>query len=231
MRVYMGVYQHQHAGATGGTILIGSDNLLTAWSAIGSAASDVIAVRQEDVNAALDVIRRRQPALVVLEEAFAVSTRAASLVTRLQTDPEFRGVDLRQLTAEGVAALQSAKSAHGHGQVRLAALTTPMPSRGAARVCPASPVEILIEGAPVMLVNLSASGLQVLSCAPLRPQQRLTVGFSLESGTINIGGLVVWSTFEVTAAPIYRAGIKLMAALPFAPEEVLSRLRPLQVTQ
>jgi hypothetical protein len=227
----MGVYQHQPAGAPGGTVLIGSDNLLTAWSAIGSAATDVIAVRQEDVNAALEVIRRRQPALVVLEEAFAVSTRAAALVTRLQTDPEFRGVDLRQLTAEGVAALQSAQTAHGHGQVSLAALATPMPSRGAARVRPASPVEILIEGAPAILVNLSTSGMQVLSCTPLRPQQRLTVGLALDSGTINIGGVVIWSTFEVTAAPIYRAGIKLMAALPFAPEEILARLQPLRVAQ
>ena len=40
---------------------------------------------QHDVLAALDIIRRRRPAIVVLEEAFAGSSRGAALVTRLRS--------------------------------------------------------------------------------------------------------------------------------------------------
>src|SRR5688572_32841229 len=87
-----------------GIVLIASDDLLATWSALSGPTHDVVAVSQDDVFAGLDIVRRRQPAVVVLEEAFGVSQQASTLVARLQTDPEFSHIELRLLSAEGAAA-------------------------------------------------------------------------------------------------------------------------------
>lgn len=204
------------------TVLIASDNLLSIWSTVAPTC-DVLAVPQEDATAALEIIRRQQPTMVVLEEAFALSARAAALVAHLQTDPQFRGVEIRLLTAESVAALQSAHATNKYTQMSLATLARPLP-RHAARVRPTRPVEILVDENPATLVNLSTSGTQVCSSSVLRPQQHVRVSFPLDSGPIRTKGVVVWSAFEVAATPTYRAGIKLITALPLAVEEILSEL-------
>jgi len=218
------VRQNEPGGSCQHTIFIASDDVLAAWSACASAANEVLAVAQHDLVAALDIIRRRRPAIVVLEEAFAGSSRGAALVTRLQTDPGFRGVEVRLLTAERVAALQSTHAVHPHTQVSLAALARPVLLRRTGRVRPASPVEILINGNPATLVNLSTSGTQVCSCVALRPQQGVRVSFPLAGGAMKMSGVVVWSVFEIDPTPTYRAGIMLAAAFPLPTEEILSRL-------
>ena len=225
----MSVHQNEPGGSRQHTIFIASDDVLAAWSACASSANEVIAVAQHDVVAALDIIRRRRPAIVVLEEAFAGSSRGASLLTRLQTDPGFHGLEVRLLPAERAAALQSTHAVHPHTQVSLAALARPVPLRRTDRVRPASPVEILINGNPAALINLSTSGTQVCSCLALRPQQRVRVTFPLDSGAIKVDGVVVWSAFEIEPTPTYRAGISLTPAFPLPTEEILSRLAPSQI--
>lgn len=212
-------------GETSGMILVASDSLLAIWSAIAP-AHGVLAVPQENVTVALETIRRHLPTVVVLEEVFALRAEAATFVARLQTDPEFSGVEIRVLTADGAATLRSAKAANTHTVISLATLTRPMPRR-AARVRPTRPVEILIDGKPVALVNLSESGTQVCSPVVLRSQQRVRLSFPLaDSPPIRAQGAVAWSAFELAATPTYRAGIKLMTVLPVTVDEVMSRLAP-----
>ena len=205
-------------------ILVASDSLLAIWSVIAP-AHDVLAVPQ-DVTTALETIRRYRPAMVVLEEAFAVSADAAAFVARLQTAREFRELELRVLTPHGAASLRAAKPSDTHTAVSLATLTRPMPHR-VARVRPARPVNILIDGQPAALVNLSQSGTQVCSTAVLRPQQRVRLSLPLaNSAPIRMQGVVIWSAFELAAPPTYRAGIKLAALLPVTAEELILRLAP-----
>ena len=80
-------------GSSHGTVLIASDNLLAIWATFASSANEVLAVPQEDVTVALDIIRQRQPALVVLEEAFAVRSRAAALIARLRRQAAEGSID------------------------------------------------------------------------------------------------------------------------------------------
>lgn len=210
-------------GSSHGTVLIASDNLLAIWSTFASSANEVLAVPQKDVTAALNSIRRRQPAIVVLEEAFAVSSQAAALIARLHTTAEFGRLQIRLLTADGVAALQAAHAAHADARVSLASITRPMPRRS-SRLRPAGPIQIRIDGHPATLVNLSTSGTQVCSSLVLRPHQRVRVRFQLNSDAIRMNGIVVWSAFEMTPTPTYRAGIKLLAAFPLTVEEILAQL-------
>jgi hypothetical protein len=205
-----------------GMILIASDRLLATWSAMAT-TRDVLAVPQHDLTAALEMIRRHHPAMVVLEEAFAVGAEAAPLVAWLQTDPEFSGVELRVLTADGAATLRSAKVADMH-IASLATLTRPMPHRG-VRVRPTRPIEILVNGKPAALVDLSRSGTQVCSVVRLRPQEHVRLSFPLaENAAIRTQGVVIWSALELAATPTYRAGIELTAHLAVTAEELISRL-------
>ena len=70
-----------------GIVLIGSEDVLTAWSARPAPPGEVIGVTDADVQGALDVIAYRQPRMIVLEQAFASTPRGAMLVGRLQADP------------------------------------------------------------------------------------------------------------------------------------------------
>ena len=205
-------------------VLLASDNLLSIWSTFGP-KHDVLAMPQEDATAALEMIRRHQPMMVVMEEVFAFSAAAAALVTRLQTDPDFRGIEIRVLAGEGAAALNSPHVAHKDAQVLLATLAKPLPPR-AARVRPTGEVEILINGNPATLLNLSASGIKVSSSSILRPQQQVRMSFPVASGPIRTYGVVVWSAFQLAPTPTYLAGIKLMTPLPLAMDDMLLHMTP-----
>lgn len=206
-------------------VLIGPETLLALWSAIAP-SRDVLTSPQDDLPRALELIRRHRPSMVVIDEAFAFSAEAAALVARLQTDSEFKAIDVRVLVAEAAATLRSihAGTTPVHGGISLAALTRPLPGR-AVRLRPARPVAIHVNGAAAALINLSESGTQVRSTAILRPNERVRLSFRVQHGApVRLEGVVVWSALEHARIPTYRAGIKLAMSFRFSPEEMLSQL-------
>lgn len=203
-------------------LLIASDSFLAIWSADAS-TRDVLPLTQKNAASAPEIVRRHHPAVVVLEEGFAFSAQAAALVARLQTDPEFEGVELRVLTADSAATLRQAQAAGKLPAASLIALTQALPRR-ALRVRPTLPVEILIDGNRATLVNLSQSGTQVCASFVLRPHQHVRLSLPLRADPIRTRGVVVWSALELTDTPTYRAGIKLTPFLPLTMEEITSRL-------
>jgi len=64
-----------------------------------------------------------------------------------------------------------------------------------------------IDGSPVTLVDVSASGAQVLSAVRFHPEQHVEVVLA-DSGPIQ--AKVVWVTLEMARAPCYRAGIEFL---------------------
>jgi PilZ domain len=83
-------------------------------------------------------------------------------------------------------------------------------TRRAARTAIVESAEILVDGGPVRLVDLSVLGAQVLSTAVLKPSQRVRVSMVDEKLTLRFQGTVVWATFELPGAgtaPRYRAGL------------------------
>ena len=153
-----------------------------------------------------------------------MSAEAATFIARLQTDPEFSGTEIRVLTAEGAATLRSARAADARPAISLVTLTRPMPHR-ALRLRPTGAVDILVDGKPATLVNMSQSGTQVCSTAVLRPGQRVRLSFPLADGApLRMQGVVIWSAFERAAPPTYRAGIQLAALLPVTAKELIPRL-------
>jgi hypothetical protein len=79
-------------------------------------------------------------------------------------------------------------------------------------------LEVLIDGTPAALVDLSPLGAQVVSSTVLKPNQRLRVTLP---GSVRVHGAVAWAAFEIPkAGPRYRAGIEFVHPVARALEKI-----------
>jgi hypothetical protein len=82
-------------------------------------------------------------------------------------------------------------------------------TRRAPRVDIADGVEVLVDGNPASLVDLSAVGAQVISLTILKPNQRVRVVLPESGRPIRLSAAVAWAAFEMPkAGPRYRAGLE-----------------------
>lgn len=207
-----------------GILFVASDDVLVAWSARPAPPDDVIGVRDADMEGALEAITYRRPRIVVLEQAFAATPRAATLLRRLQTDPTLNGVEIRLLSSE-----RAGQIPHLGGAISLAAITHPLQSqyrmlRHAVRLRVRGEMEAVIDGNPATLVDVSTSGAQVLLPTAVRPGQRVRVRLG---GSLRTVATVVWAAFEVSQSPAahrYRAGLEFLDAVARDLDEFLCRV-------
>lgn len=198
------------------TLLIGSEPLLAAWNARAQSVSCVIPVAHTDLSLALEIIGTRHPDVVVIEQAVAANGSGSALMARLHNERYARGIEIRLLLPERAADLMSSEPGDVHPQVWLSVLAEPLPARPqrrAARVRARDDEQILVDGTPVTLLDLSAVGAQVRSPAVLRPQQRVRLVLR-ERGSVKTAAVVAWSTFEIGPKPRYRAGIAFSRSIP-----------------
>jgi len=169
------------------------------------------------VSHALETIGSKRPEVVVIEQAVATTGPGSTLMARLHTERFLRGIDVRLLAPDRANDLMSSEPGDVHPQVWLTVLAEPLPARPmrrAERMKTGENEGALVDGTPVRLLDLSASGAQVYSTMVLRPQQRVKLVLSPERGSIKTTGVVAWSTFEMAPTPRYRAGIAFAAAIP-----------------
>jgi hypothetical protein len=211
------------SGLSGGThpctVLIGSEPLVAAWNARAGWSSHVIPLVHTDVSQALETIGIQRPDVVVIEQAVATTGPGSTLMDRLHTERFTRGIELRLLPPDRAADLMSSQPGDLHPQVWLTVLADPLPARPqrrAERIKTPESEAALIDGTPVRLLDLSASGAQVYSTIALRPQQRVKFALSPDRGSIKTTGVVAWSKFEMAPTPRYRAGIAFATTIPVA---------------
>jgi PilZ domain len=91
----------------------------------------------------------------------------------------------------------------------------------------AAKVDILIDGNPSTLVDLSTVGAQVISPTALKPNQRLRIGLSDDNANLRFNGSVAWASFEIPpgSGPRYRAGIEFIGADPSSVDAFCARHR------
>ena len=199
------------------TVLIGSEPLVAAWNARAGKSSQVIPLVHTDVSHALETIGSKRPEVVVIEQAVATTGPGSTLMARLHTERFLRGIDVRLLAPDRANDLMSSEPGDVHPQVWLTVLAEPLPARPmrrSERIKTGENEGALVDGTPVRLLDLSASGAQVYSTIVLRPQQRVKLVLSPERGSVKTTGVVAWSTFEMAPTPRYRAGIAFAAAIP-----------------
>jgi hypothetical protein len=206
------------------TVLIAPSEHLTALKARVD-LGDIIAFSDAEALRALDTITRQRPPVVALERLFAATSRGAALINRIKADPSLAHCEIRVVShdAEGAAAAPDLPSQEGP------AIATPVlepaaaaPSvaaldqrgtRRAPRFRIVDGVEVLIDGNPATLIDLSIVGAQVVSTTILRPNQRLRMSLPDLTRPIRFSAGVAWASFEMPkGGPRYRAGIEFFDA-------------------
>ena len=136
-----------------------------------------------DAHLALEHITSERPQIVALEREFAASRRGVALVNRIKGDSSF-----------------------AHTEIRI------VYSRRAPRFRVDADMQVIIDGNPARIIDLSMVGAQVISTTALRPNQRIRM--SLEGDhRVRFNAAVAWATFELPLeGPRYRAGINFQDA-------------------
>jgi hypothetical protein len=76
-------------------------------------------------------------------------------------------------------------------------------------------IEVLIDGNPAALMDLSTIGAMVVSPTTLKPNQRVRMSLPQEPRAIRFSAGVAWAAFEMPKgrpAPHYKAGIEFFDA-------------------
>jgi hypothetical protein len=74
-------------------------------------------------------------------------------------------------------------------------------------------IEVVVDGKPASLVDLSVVGAMVVSPTILRPNQRLRMSLPDAARPIRFSAGVAWAAFEMPkTGPRYRAGIEFFDA-------------------
>jgi hypothetical protein len=206
------------------TVLIAAPQHLAALQQ-HSDLTNVEAFADVDVLKALETIAERRPQVVALERRFAGTARGTALLNRIKADPALASCEIRLLDADAGAGRSADAAVAGTGTVALpAAVAVEAPpaahlertgTRRAERVAISRSVEILVDGNPATLVNISIVGAQVLSPLLLRPNQRVRMSLVDEARPIRFNGVVAWAAFEMPKeGPRYRAGVNFYDAAP-----------------
>ena len=205
------------------TVLIAEPDQLGMLRARPEYAS-ALAFTDAQTPAALEAILINKPEIVAVERLFASKSRGAALINRIKADPSLESCEIRIVTSDSgatrVAARQAAASNGGGGPTTTitAVVTAPAAldqkgTRRAARHKIISGIEVLIDGNPALLVDMSVVGAQVVSTTLLKPNQRVRLSFVESSKSVRFSAGVAWSSFELPkGAPRYRAGIEFFDA-------------------
>jgi hypothetical protein len=200
------------------TVFIGSEPLLAAWNSCGGQTSQVIAVSLTDPAFAIELISEAQPDIVVIEQAVAANGPGSALMDRLHNERYLRGTEVRLLPPDRAADLMASEPGDLDPQAWLNELAAhalpPRPERRARRIRAEADEQVLVDGQPVALIDLSAVGAQLRSHTVLKPRQRIRVVLPPARGAVKAVAVVAWSTFEIGPTPTYRAGVAFTRAIP-----------------
>ena len=177
-----------------------------------------------DIPAAIERVLAVKPDRVALERLFAATSRGAALLSRLKADPALAHAEFRIVSHDSDYWRISPRRP-GPSDTMPPLVPQPVTSdappldqhgtRRAARLAIQEGVEVLVDGSPARLVDLSAVGGQVLSSAVLKPNQRVRVSMVDGRVTMRCQATIIWARFELPRGdlgPRYRAGLEFSGA-------------------
>lgn len=187
--------------------------------------TDAEAFPATDALKALEAITRTRPQVIVLDHVFAASARGSALVNRIKADPALASCEIRIVEATAATTTAPTPAPPPPSEMvdaaAVVAVQTPAATRldtgtrRAQRYVISGNVDVLVDGSPAALVNISMVGAQVISPSSLRPNQRVRMSLVDEARPIRFNGIVAWASFEMPKeGPRYRAGINFYDAAP-----------------
>ena len=168
---------------------------------------DALAFVDSDALRAFEAIARQRATVVVVEAAFAATSRGTALINRINADPLLGDCDVRVLSHDEVrpsAAVEPPAAVDPAPRVTVPDQGTPLIQTQFAMI---DGVELLVDGLSATLVDLSVNGAQVVSTTSLKPHQRVRLTLP-GSPPLQVNGEIAWAMFEMPAGgPRYRAGV------------------------
>ena len=139
---------------------------------------------------ALEVIMRERPGVVALDRLFASTSRGAAFINRIKVDPALSSSEIRIVSHDSSYAHVSQRRATEpvSPAAPAAVVEAPAPApaaldqrgtRRAPRFKVVDNVEVLVDGNPATLIDVSLVGAQVISLSTLRPRATCTVPANL----------------------------------------------------
>jgi CHASE2 domain-containing sensor protein len=194
------------------TVIVAAPECLPALQEQGD-FGNALAFSDADALKALEAITRNRPKVIALEQQFAATSRGVALIKRIKADPKLRTCEIRIVSRNGeneqVGQPEPTPAVVESTPVKLDQRGT----RRAARAKIVDGVEVLIDGSPATLIDLSVVGAQVVSPTILRPNQRVRMILPDEERPIRCVAGVAWAAFEMPkTGPRYRAGIEFFDA-------------------
>lgn len=176
-----------------------------------------------DVDAlqALDVIAKEKPKAVALERLFAATPRGAALINRIKADPTLAECEIRIVAHDSnYSRVSPRRPSDQPASVAVADRPPAQPldwkgTRRQPRFKIVDEIEVMIDGNPAALMDLSVIGAMVVSPTTLKPNQRVRMSLPHEPRAIRFSAGVAWAAFELPKgrpAPQYRAGIEFFDA-------------------
>jgi hypothetical protein len=183
------------------------------------------------VGSAMESIRAYRPKLVAVDALFAQTRAGAAFIDRVDA-LAIAGTSIvlvaehegRWITVSRTGARSLTQSPPGAPAVAGIAPSTPIASkpvgplvntRRAPRFLVRGPLDVIVESSSAHLVDMSVLGAQVVSVPALRPRQKIAVGLTDTSETLNVFAHVAWSMFErpqLQVEPYYRVGLEFTDA-------------------
>ncbi len=178
-----------------------------------------------DALRALDIISKRRPPVIALERLFAATSRGAALINRIKADPALAACEIRIVAHDSNYTSVSPRRPAEPGASPAVAVEEPPAAepqnldwkgtRRAPRFKVVEGVEVMIDGNPAALMDLSVIGAMVVSPTTLKPNQRIRLSLPQDPRPIRFSAGVAWAAFEMPKdkpAPQYRAGIEFFDA-------------------
>jgi hypothetical protein len=163
---------------------------------------------------ALDAIVAHPPRILALDRTFAFTARGAALVARVKAEPRLGGIDLRVLAEDETHAPVILGTRMPGLESTVLKTSHPLDycgTRRAPRFAVSPDVDAIVNGERSRLVNLSATGAQLLVVSRLRPEEPLRLALRDLEAEVKVQGVVAWSAAEaMDGALTYRVGIEFI---------------------
>ena len=159
-----------------------------------------------NLESALGSIRAHDRLVVALDTQFVHSDAGREFVERLEQ------LSIARSAVRIVSFVD--------GQWTMKPLAAPVAEPRAAALIPrraprfpvTDPLQVVVNGAPTRLIDMSVMGAQILSEPKLRPKQRIRITLPDQGDAVlQVTAQVAWSAFETpkgAGAPFYRAGLE-----------------------
>lgn len=160
-----------------------------------------------------DSVLARPPEVLIMQSAFAATSRGATLVSALKAKPREHGTAIRVLIEDDVKAPLILTETDLPPIDALLETSRPLDRAGTRQAVryPMNRRNITINGDPAELIDLSVSGAQVQAKARLRPLKVARVVILDDDSETKLQGTVAWAiAVPEKGAIMYRAGVEFV---------------------